>query len=173
MGKVFQIMASPIISNIPVNLSKLCWNATRLIFRSGLSPKHPDVRLWPPILSRYKKKCDAEIAPSSQFFFKLRFPEFLTKPDKPNLHTDCSQIVACSRSSKICGFAENVRRMFPIQLKWAHLPARCWGFILATQIAELRTIGVTHFHFYTLNQSDMIIALVNKQSGNKDFNRVL
>ncbi|HRK97057.1 MAG TPA: methylenetetrahydrofolate reductase [Alphaproteobacteria bacterium] len=124
--------------------------------------KHPDAPSLAADIIALQKKCDAGAARAiTQFFFETSvFQNFLTKTGQAGIYTQIVPgLLPIHDLQKICGFAEKCQAHVPDSVKkmFTSSSENAGVHLLATQIAELRTIGVTHFHFYTLNQSDMII----------------
>lgn len=126
--------------------------------------KHPDAPSLEADMIALKKKCDAGATRAiSQFFFDVpNFADFIIKAHGMGIETPIVPGLLPVRDfTKVCSFAEKCHAHIPPRLKEIFTgtddPVSAGTKLLAEQIVALREFGVTHFHFYTLNRSDVII----------------
>ncbi len=126
--------------------------------------KHPDAPSLDADLIALQKKCDAGATRAiTQFFFDPDiYQNFLSQVRNRGIMTPIVPGLLPVRDfAKICGFAEKCQAIIPENFKEIFTnssdPIATGIDLLSSQIKALRATGVTHFHFYTLNHSDMVI----------------
>lgn len=124
--------------------------------------KHPDAPSLEADLIALKKKCDAGAARAiTQFFFDAaRFADFMERVRAMGITTPIAAgILPISDFAKIAGFAAKCQAHIPPELAdrfEGKDPAGVGMDIGCELINNLKLQGMKHFHFYTLNKSDMI-----------------
>ncbi len=133
--------------------------------------KHPDAPSLDADIIALQKKCDAGAARAiTQFFFDPAvYIDFTTQISEYGITTPIVPGLLPIRDfSKVCGFAEKCQAHIPQDLRTRFEegsdPIETGIDLLSSQIIALRDAGVRHFHFYTLNQSDMILEACKRSS---------
>ena len=133
--------------------------------------KHPDAPSLDADIIALQKKCDAGSARAiTQFFFDPAvYIDFTKQISKYGITTPVVPGLLPIRDfSKVCGFAEKCQAHIPQDLRTRFEngsdPVETGIDLLSSQIIGLRDAGVRHFHFYTLNQSDMILEACKRSS---------
>lgn len=129
--------------------------------------KHPDAPSLALDIEALKKKCaaGAHRAITQIFFSNDIFYKFIDETAKAGITTPIVPgllpIIDFAKAQK---FAETCRATMPhsMHAKFAGLEGddvrKAAIDVLASQIEDLKANGVNHFHFYTLNKSDLSIA---------------
>lgn len=127
--------------------------------------KHPDAPSLDADIIALRKKCDAGSARAiTQFFFDVDiYADFITKTKEAGISTPIVPGLLPVRDFKrACSFAEKCQAHIPDHVKEIFTatddPVAAGIHLMVAQIEALRRVGVTHFHFYTLNRSDMVRA---------------
>ncbi|OIN85230.1 MAG: hypothetical protein AUJ12_10220 [Alphaproteobacteria bacterium CG1_02_46_17] len=126
--------------------------------------KHPDAPSLDADLIALEKKCSAGAARAiTQFFFDPAiYQNFVSQARNKGILTPITPGLLPIRDfNKICGFAEKCQAHIPQEFKEIFTnssdPVATGIDLLSRQILALKEMGVSHFHFYTLNHSDMVI----------------
>lgn len=125
--------------------------------------KHPDAPSLEADLIALRKKCDAGAARAiTQFFFDVdKFFDFLSKARAMGISTPVAAgILPIADFAKVESFAAKCQAFIPADISKRFEggdPAAVGVEIGCELIGNLKLNGIRHFHFYTLNKSDMIL----------------
>ncbi len=130
--------------------------------------KHPDAPSLEADLIALKKKCDAGAARAiTQFFFDVdKFYDFLSKAREMGIATPVATgILPIADFAKVQSFAAKCQASLPPDFSKrfeGHDPVAVGIEIGSEMINNLKLNGIRHFHFYTLNKSDMILDICRR-----------
>lgn len=130
--------------------------------------KHPDAPSLEADLIALKKKCDAGAARAiTQFFFDVdKFFDFLSKARGMGITTPVATgILPIADFVKVQSFAAKCQASLPPDFSKrfeGRAPVAVGTEIGCEMINNLKLNGIRHFHFYTLNKSDMILDICRR-----------